>query len=80
MQYAITQEQREWMQALIDLLPAGILKDSAQDWLDNHTQAGDGQINAFLNYFDGSDFKPQVQEFATWLKGGDRPPHPPTHP
>lgn len=76
--YNLTQEQKNWLQDLINILPDGELKTGVQYWLnhmpDNVTEV---QLNSLLNYwFTNTQYFEQVRLFTQWVEGGDRPPHP----
>lgn len=75
--YPLTQDEKDWLQQLIDLLPNGNLKTQCQYFLDHAPEnISDAQINAAINIFEDSAYYEQMQEWGEWVKGGSRPKQP----
>ncbi len=77
MTYTVTQDQKDWLQEWIDIMPTGAHKTAAQNWLNDATTVTDAQLNTLQSVFvDNQSMADECAAFVAWVKGGVRPGHP----
>jgi hypothetical protein len=73
----LTREQSDYLYSLMNILPSGQLKSNLQSWITPpRSSVTNAELSTLLGYFASSTWYDQTQSFSSWVKGGDRPPHP----